>query len=143
MVRRLREAAVPAYLLLCLMLGGSGQGVWTNMMLQLLGLGLIAWAAVRRADEPIAQDQRQLLWLALIALAIVAAQLVPLAAHRYGRASERGSRLPRAIASSESPRRRCPLSVAPYQSLSSLLSLIPALAMLLRAGDCGRARRCW
>jgi hypothetical protein len=30
-LRRLREAIAPLYLLLCLLLGGSGQGVWNHV----------------------------------------------------------------------------------------------------------------
>ena len=46
MASRMREAVVPAYLLLCLLLGGSVQGVWFNMILQLVGLAIVAWAAL-------------------------------------------------------------------------------------------------
>ena len=122
--------AVPAYLLLCLLLGGSGQGVWANMVLQLLGLGLIAWAAARRAEEPLAPAQRQLLWVVLAALAVVAIQLVPLPASLWQGLGAReaiadGYRVlgiaPPAL----------PVSVAPYESLSSLLALIPGLAILV------------
>ena len=47
MSSRFREGLAPAYLLLCLVLGGSAQGIWANMVLQLLGIGVIAWAATR------------------------------------------------------------------------------------------------
>ena len=46
MASRAREAAAPVYLFACLLLGGSAQGLWANMLLQLLGIGLIAWAAL-------------------------------------------------------------------------------------------------
>ena len=35
---RLRDAIAPSYLFLCLLLGGSAQGIWANMTLQLVGL---------------------------------------------------------------------------------------------------------
>ena len=51
MNHHLRLAAVPVYLVLCLLLGGaSAAGFWANLFLQLTGLGLILWSlvAVRR-----------------------------------------------------------------------------------------------
>ena len=39
---RLRDAIAPSYLFLCLLLGGSAQGIWANMTLQLVGLAILA-----------------------------------------------------------------------------------------------------
>jgi hypothetical protein len=74
----MREAVAPVYLFLCLLLGGSAQGIWTNGLLQLTGI--IAWAAASSSEEPLARPLRQLTWIALLGLAIVALQLVPLPA---------------------------------------------------------------
>jgi hypothetical protein len=49
---RLREAAAPVFLFLCLTLGGSSQGIWANMLLQLLGLALLVWAALATSEIP-------------------------------------------------------------------------------------------
>ena len=43
MIERLRPAVAPAYLLLCLLLGGSPQGMWGSAILQFLAVLLIAW----------------------------------------------------------------------------------------------------
>lgn len=130
MVKGLRGAAVPAYVLLCLMLGGSGQGIWANMVLQLLGLGLLAWAAARPADDAVPKDQRQLLWLTVVALAVVAAQLVPLpAAVWQGLGARQAIADGYRVLGIAAP--ALPISVAPYESLASLLSLIPPLAVLV------------
>jgi O-antigen ligase len=132
MASRLRGAAAPIFLFLCLIVGGSGQGIWANMILQLIGLALIASAAIVPADKLETRDQSQLLGLTLIALAVVALQLVP---------------LPPAVWQSLGPRRIIadghrilgiaspwsPLSVAPYSTLSSLFSAIPFIAMLAAA----------
>ena len=130
MVRRLRGAAVPAYLFLCLTLGGSGQGIWANMVLQLLGLGLIVWSVVRRSDEPMPVPLKRLLALVVAGLALAALQLVPLPAALW---QGLGARQPIAegykILGIAAP--PLPLSVAPYDGLSSLLSLIPSLAVLV------------
>ena len=72
MASRLREGVAPAYLFLCLILGGSAQGIWANMILQLLGIALLAWSALAPAEEQLLPSARQLLILALLAVALVA-----------------------------------------------------------------------
>lgn len=129
MASRLRESAAPLYLLACLFLGGSGQGIWANMLLQLLGLALIAWAALAPGPERMPGEQRQLFILALLALAVVLIQLIPLPPGVWQELGPRkmiaeGYRILGLAAPSQS------LSVAPYDSISSLLSFIPALAMV-------------
>jgi O-antigen ligase len=126
--RHLRSALAPAYLLLCLILGGSGQGIWANMLLQLTGIAIIAWSAAVPAAEPLTQRARQLLWIALIALAVIALQLVPLPAsvwpHLGGRAElADGYRLLGLATPSMQ------ISLVPYASLATLLKLIPPIAV--------------
>src|SRR5438067_320017 len=127
-VNRMRDAIAPLYLLLCLILGGSAQGIWANMLLQLLGLAILAWAALAPAGEPLVAPARQLLILAAIAIAIVGIQLVPLPPtlwpHLAGRAPiANGFR----ILGVGMP--ALPLSLTPYASIDSLLGLIPPLAL--------------
>jgi hypothetical protein len=128
MVRRLRDGAAPAYLVACLILGGSAQGIWANMVLQLLGLVILAWAALALAKGPLLAPARQLLILAMIAVGLVAIQLVPLPAtwwpHLAGRAPIADSY--RILGMAVPP---LPLSLTPYGSLNSLLGLIPPLAL--------------
>ena len=53
-MHHLRIALVPAFLLLCLVLGGaSAAGIWSNMLLQLLAIPLIAAVA---AGPPLHAD---------------------------------------------------------------------------------------
>lgn len=115
------------YLFVCLILGGSAQGVWQNMVLQLVGIAIIAWAVASPADEPMTLPAKRLLFLSIAGIAIVAAQLVPLPPGIWNHgARERiadgfailGQRLP-----------ALPLSLTPYESLSTLLCLIPPLAL--------------
>ena len=129
MVRVTRPWAAPAYLLLCLLLGGSGQGIWANMVLQLLGLVLIAWATIAAPEGDVPLEQKQLFWLVLFGFTVIAMQLVPLPhavwEHVPGRtAVAEGYR----ILGVRPP--WLPLSLAPYDTLSSLLALVPGLAML-------------
>jgi len=136
MASRLREGVAPIYLLACLLLGGSGQGIWANMVLQLLGLALIGWAALVTAPAPVPREERQLFWLVLLALTIVLVELIPLPPGVWEHLGPRamiaeGYRILGMAAPS------LPLSVAPYDSISSLLSVIPplaTLAALLRIG---------
>lgn len=74
---RLRQAVAPLYLLLCLLLGGSAQGILANLVLQLVGIGLVAWSALAEPDNRMPKPARQLLWLALAGLFLVAIQLIP------------------------------------------------------------------
>jgi len=129
MTSRLREGVAPTYLLACLILGGSGQGIWANMVLQLLGLGLIGWAALVTARAPVPREERQLLWLILLALTIVLVQLIPLPPGIWDHLGPR-SVIAEGYRILGMPAPSMPLSVAPYESISSLLSLIPPLAML-------------
>src|SRR5690348_5920506 len=71
------SAIAPAYLLACLLLGGSAQGFWQNALLQLVGLAIIAWAALS-PTEPLARPARPLVILFAAAVVVVALQLVPL-----------------------------------------------------------------
>lgn len=128
MVSGVRQLVAPSYLLLCLIIGGSAQGIWSNMALQLVGLAIIIWAALSSDDEPLVQPARQLLLITILALALIALQLVPLPPalwpHIGGR--ERiadgyrvlGVALP-----------ALPSSLTPYKTLDSMLGLIPPLAV--------------
>lgn len=125
-----RQMVVPAYLFLCLVIGGSAQGVWGNMILQLLGLAIIAWAIAAPAEQRLVKPARQLLILALAAIAIVILQLIPLPPSLWTKLGAR-----EAIADGyhilglELP--ALPVSLTPYRTVDSLLSAIPPLAVFL------------
>jgi O-antigen ligase len=129
MASRARQLVAPLYLFLCLIIGGSAQGIWGNMVLQLLGLAIIAWSAASAAGEPLVKPARQLLWIVILGLAAVAIQLIPLPAaiwpHLGGRAGiAEGYQL------LGFPLPALPLSLTPYKSLDSLLGIIPGLAII-------------
>jgi O-antigen ligase len=128
-VNRLRDAAAPIYLFACLILGGSSQGIWANMVLQLAGVGLIAWAALGPVEEKLPQSQRQLLMLAILGLGLVGLQLIPLSPTMW---QSLGPRAPLAdgykVLGLAPP--WLPLSLAPYDSLTAVLTLIPPMAMI-------------
>lgn len=98
------------------------------MLLQLLGLALIAWAALARRDAPLPGSARQLLLLAAVALLLIAVQMVPLPpaiwTHLGGRAELASGY---AVLGIETP--WLPISTTPYRTLGALLSLLPPLAL--------------
>ena len=57
-----RILVAPAYLFACLILGGSAQGIWQNMVLQLAGIAIIAWAAMGSGERALVAAARQLCW---------------------------------------------------------------------------------
>lgn len=130
MGERMRQLVAPAYLFLCLIFGGSAQGAWSNMGLQLIGLGLIGWAALEPPAQPPARAARQLLWLAGIALCWIALQLVPLPQPLWASFGPRGQLAAAHALLGLSPG-ALPLSVAPYESVAAVLTLIPPIALYL------------
>jgi O-antigen ligase len=124
---RLHAAVAPLYLLACLVLGGSSQGIWQNMVLQLAGLAIIAWAALGRFEDPVSRSGRPVLYLAIALIAVVALQLIPLPpslwAHGSRAAIAEGYRL------LGKPVLMLPISLTPAESLSALFCLIPPIAI--------------
>lgn len=130
-MHRLRIAVTPAYLLLCLVLGGaSAAGIWSNMLLQLLAIALIAAALLAEPSTPIPAAGRRLLALALLAVAVVLVQLVPLPPALWTALPGRAPIAAGFAALGQHPP-WMPLSLAPYKTISSALWLLPAFATLL------------
>ena len=125
-----RQLVIPIYIFLCLLLGGSAQGVWGNMVLQLLEVAIIAWALIERPAEKLVKPARQLLILAAAAVVLVLLQLIPLPPALWSKLGAReaivdgyrilGLGLP-----------ALPASLTPYRTIDSLLSAIPPLAVML------------
>ena len=122
-----RSAVAPLYLLACLILGGSAQGVWQNMVLQLVGLAVVAWAAAAPSEQRIPTAAKWPLLLLGIAIAVAALQLVPLppsvsSGGIRAQVAEGYQVLGRPVPS-------LPISLTPYGSLAALLTLVPPFAM--------------
>lgn len=126
---RARIAVGPIYLFACLILGGSAQGIWANMILQLGGVAIIAWAAMDKSDQPLTPAAKQLLLLTALTIVVVALQIVPLPPsmweHLGARARIAGDFHALGIAPPSEP-----ISLTPAIGLSSLLGIIPPLALL-------------
>ena len=143
MIRHVRTAIVPIYLMLCLLLGGaSAAGYWANAFLQLLALPIIGWALLAHRPVPMPAASRQLLALTVLMLVLASAQLVPLPPGIWTAFPGRqeivegyqllGMELP-----------WLPISVVPHQTVASLLWLLPALAVLLGMVRLGAFRPSW
>ena len=128
MVRNARAALAPAYLFACLVLGGSVQGLWQNLVLQLAGLALIAWAAADRSRDPLPSFARWLLAIALAAVAVIALQLIPIPFALWTGIGPRADIAAGYRLLGLQPA-TMPLSLTPFESFSTLLALVPSLAI--------------
>jgi len=121
---------LPAYLFLCLILGGSSRAAWGSVALQLIAPWLIAYAALADRSVERTRGSRLLLWLLGGWLVLVLLQLVPLPPTVW-------TQLPGRETLAEGYRELgyalpwLPLSMAPYDLLRSLVTLLPPLAALL------------
>ena len=137
MTRKIRNLVAPAFLLLCIVLGGSVQGVWSNFALQLLGLLILVWTVARLQE--LRRFARFPFILLLGALLIIGAQLIPLPPMLW-------TKLPGHAGIAEGyellrmPLPWLPISEAPYEGVSTGFALIPPLAMFaaVEAGDSSR-----
>ena len=139
---RARQVVAPLYLLLCLLLGGSQQGIWANMLLQLLGVALIAWSALERPTAKMTRPARQLLWLALAALAVVAVQLMPLPFGWWAGLGGRSQLAADYGVLGLSPG-ALPASLTPHRTLSTLLSWVPPIALFCAIARLNAYRPSW
>ena len=137
-----RQAVAPLYLFLCLLLGGSAQAIWGNMVLQLVGLVILAWAAVSHGDERVAGPARLLMALAALAVALVAVQLIPLPPAMWQKLGGRAE-IASDYAALGTAVPALPISLTPYKSLYWLLGLIPPLAMFAAMVSLKAYRLAW
>jgi O-antigen ligase len=127
----IRHAAVPAYLLACLLLGGaSAAGSIANFILQIVSLPLIGWAVWRMIQERPSAQIRAPLGLLAIFLVIALLQLVPLPPALWTLLPGRGA-VVEGYRLLGIPLPWLPLTLAPDVAPSCILWLLPAFAVLL------------
>lgn len=79
MMGRIGSVAIAAFLMACLMLGGSSRGGHlANFVLQAAGVLLLAWGGYRLDWSMLRRSEQALVGIGLLGVAIVAIQLVPL-----------------------------------------------------------------
>jgi len=142
MSRLLRLGAVPAYLMLCIFLGGSSRGHWANMVLQLVAILVIAWAALSRRPAQMPKPGYMLVLLVSLTFLLITLQLMPLPPSVWTELPGRdvvvtgyvmlGQQLP-----------WLPISLAPYRTIASALWLLPPLAVLAGMLRLGAFRASW
>ncbi len=116
--RPLRSAIVPAFLLACLLLGGSTRAEWPNMALQLAAIAILAWAALASPRAQSGLPGQTLVRLALAMMALVALQLVPLPPSLWTALPGREF-IARGYGLLGEPLPWLPLSLAPYDTMTS------------------------
>lgn len=142
MSETLRAGIVPAYLLLCLILGGSAQGLWSNLLLQLLAVAIIGWSVLTRWPSKATPAARQLfILLGLVGLLIVV-QLIPLPPTLWTALPGRET-VVRGFALMGEPLGAMPISLAPYATIQTVQTLLPPLAILTGMLLAGAYRPAW
>jgi O-antigen ligase len=143
MSQYLRGAIVPAYLALCLLLGGaSAAGFFANMVLQMLALPIIGWALIERRATPMPSASRQLLILLVLLILVILIQLIPLPPAIWASLPGR-SEIVEGYRLLGMPLPWLPISVAPHETIASLVWLLPAIAVLLGMIRLGAFRPTW
>jgi O-antigen ligase len=132
-VEKIRNYAAPAFLVLCVLLGGASgprDGIVANTILQVTALGLILFSLWTRGSAPYPGGARPLLLIGGLWLLIGLLYLIPLP---YGLWSTIPGREPIArgfeLLGLNSP--SLPISLSPERSIISLLGLLPPTALFL------------
>lgn len=138
----IRSAIVPAYVLLCIVLGGSVQGVWGVAALQLVAIAIIAWSLLARDRYRLSGGGQALFALAGLTVLLIVVQLIPLPPAAWTALPGRepivegyrllGLRLP-----------WLPASLTPYDTAATALTLLPPLAVLAGMLVAGAYRVRW
>lgn len=139
---RVRQAIGPAYLFACIVMGGSAQGMFTNLALQLAGIAILAWAFLTRTPLKDSKPARQLGWLAAAAVAIVLVQLIPLPPAIWSNLPGR-TMVVDGFALLGQPLPWMPLSLAPNDTIATAMAMLPPLAMLALVLRLGAFRDSW
>lgn len=138
----LRSAVVPLYVLLCLVLGGSAQGIWSNAALQLLAVAIIAWSAVVKPFGPLTGAAKVLFVLVGLVVSMLCLQLVPLPPSVWLALPGRGFLAHGYALLGQAPP-WLPISLTPYETMGTGLTLLPPIAVLSAMLLRGAYRESW
>ena len=138
MTSRIANYAAPAFLVACILAGGSRQGVTANALLQIAGAAILCWAIAFPGGAQW-QVPRALRWIVIAGLAVAMLQLIPLPAALWAEIPGREIVLS-GFEMLGVPPPALPLSLDPSASVGVLLTLLPPAAMfaLVQRTDLGR-----
>ncbi len=142
MTEHLRSAVVPIYVLLCLALGGSAQGIWSNAGLQLLAIAIIAWSVLLRSRRVLAGPTKSLFALLALAISLILVQLIPLPAAMWTALPGRDFVVEGFHLIGE-PIPWLSLSLTSYATSTTALTLLPPMAVLSGMVLAGAYRSTW
>ncbi len=137
-----RGAVVPLFMLACLLLGGSTRAAWPNMALQLGAIIILAWAAMASPRVQSGLPGRNLVLLCFAMLALVLLQLIPLPPAMWSALPGR-EMVVRGYELLGQPLPWLPLSLTPYETMTSALWLLPPLAIIAAILRLGAYRELW
>ncbi len=130
---RIRSVAAPTLLVLSVILGGASHrtaGVPANALLQAFALLLIVFSVATRRSAPYADGVRPLMAIGLVWLLAGIAFLIPLPYSVWTSLPGRET-VAQGLAAMGVAEASLPISLAPQESINSLLRLLPATAMFL------------
>jgi O-antigen ligase len=138
----IRPAVVPVYILLCIVLGGSTQGYWGAAILQLLAIAIIGWSLLTPDRLQLSGAAKGLFAIAALTVLLPIIQLVPLPPGLWTAIPGRdliieGFRL------LGQPLPSLPISLTPYETMATILTLLPPLAVLAGMLIGGAYRASW
>jgi O-antigen ligase len=127
-VRLPLHSAIPSlYLFLCIVLGGSAQGWWTNISIQIAGIAMMAWAGICSGSQPGTRRPITMYIILLAGLSFVLLQLVPLPPSVWTRLPGRET-ISAVFSQLGYAYPALPVSETPQQSVLTLVAAIPAIS---------------
>ena len=127
---RPKELILPAFLVACLIMGGSSQAIWGNAFLQLAAVAILGWSALTAGPQPLTIAGRRLLQIVAATGLLFLAQIIPLPPAIWtaipGRELQASG-----YTLLEMPMPWAPISLSPYNTMTTALTLLPPLALLV------------
>ena len=124
------QGILPGYVMLCLLLGGSVQGMWGNAVLQVGAVALLAWSASTRKPRAMTRSERLLLAIVGGLALLFVLQLLPLPPEMWSALPGRADFAAGFAMIGMSPP-WLPVSLSPYDTGAAALTLLPPLAVLV------------
>ena len=138
----IRAAVVPGYILLCIVLGGSTQGYWGAAILQLLAIAIIGWSLLVPDRLHLSGPAKGLFAIAALIVLLPIVQLIPLPPGMWSAIPGR-DQIAEGYRLLGQPLPWLPISLTPYDTMATALTLLPPLAVLTGMLIAGAYRASW